>query len=396
MDSDIENISKTKQTNKLEITDHNDDDDDDEYNELDQKMLDFINYVNNKDKEAIPVPTNYVISTQSAMCCIDNTMNIDLAKKLDLSKVVSYISKNIISNIIFKKNPDYLIRGIVIENIILRFDESYLKKYKKPYVKFFGNVIDYTNLEDCLLMLNNIDLLESKSLKKQGRQKVKKDNEYFYNSCSIIVKAASDIKCVNIKLFNNGKITLTGSKHELDGYKSCLILLDELKKNKSIFKDLEDQKIDNLFINKYKITMINSDFNTNFKIDLSKLLEILNTQENDIFIKFNPEKYRGLIIGFFWNEDKVHQDGCCNCTKGRCKGKGKGKGDGQCKKITISIFKSGSIIITGGFLVKQIDHAYEFINSLLKKFYNNIIKLSILDFIDEDETLEKESDTEDL
>ncbi len=375
MSLDIETNSSNEKDLKQSL---NDVDEEDEYNELDQQMLNFINFVNNKDKEEKPEPTNYVISTQSAMCKMDKIDN------LDLSKVVSYISKNIIHNIIFKNNPDYLIRGITIENIILRFDESYLKKYKKPYIKFFGNVIDYTNIEDCLLMYNNLELLESKSLKKQGRQKNKKDNEYFYNSCSIIVKADQDTKCVNIKLFNNGKITLTGSKKELDGYRSCKVLLEELKKHKIVFPDITDENFNNSSIEKYKITMINSDFNTNFKIDLNKLLEILNNLENDVFIKFNPEKYRGLIIGFFWNEEKTIQNGCCNCKK-KCKGKGNGKGENQCKKITISIFKSGSIIITGGFLVKQIDDAYKFINDLLKKFYHDIIKLSILDFIEEDD-----------
>lgn len=361
-------------------------DEEDEYNELDQHMLNFINFVNNKEKEEKPEPTPYFISTQSAMCKMDKIDN------LDLSKVVSYISKNIISNIIFKNNPDYLIRGITIENIVLRFDESYLKKYKKPYIKFFGNIIDYTNMEDCLLMYNNIELLESKSLKKQGRQKNKKDNEYFYNSCSIIVKADQDTKCVNIKLFNNGKITLTGSKNEMDGYYSCKVLLEELKKNKLIFPDIKEENFNNSLINNYRITMINSNFNTNFKIDLNKLLEILNNLEDDVFIKFNPEKYRGLIIGYFWNEDNKYAiNGCCKCKVNgehqKCKGKGNGKGENKCKKVTISIFKSGSIIITGGFLVKQIDDAYEFINDLLKRFYHDIIKLSILDFIEEEEEL---------
>ena len=55
------------------------------------------------------------------------------------------------------------------------------------------------------------------------------------------------------------------------------------------------------------------------------------------------------------------------------------------QKITISIFKSGSVIITGGYLKEQIDDAYRFINNLFKEHYHKIIKLSILDFIDEDE-----------
>jgi len=359
---------------EYEIEDENKD-----ITELDQKMIDFINFVNNKEKTEIPIPTNFVVSTRSGMCKMNN-VNI-----LELSKIITFISNKIISNIIFNKNPNYLIQGIVIENIILRFDESYLKKYKKPYIKFFGNVIDYKNMEDCLLMHNNLHLLETNSLKKQGRQKNKKDNEHFYNSCSIIVKPSLDVKCVNIKLFNNGKITLTGSKGEFDGLNACNVLFEELKKENLIFPDMDLTILKESKIIDYRITMINSDFNTNFKIDLLKLLDILNNPENNLFIKFNPEKYRGLIIGFFWNEFKKEQNGCCNCPK-KCKGKGNGKGEGQCKKVTISIFKSGSIIITGGFLIKQIEDAYRFINLLLKKFYHDIIKLSILDFINEDDT----------
>lgn len=349
---------------------------DENYEEMDLKIINFIKMMNNKENEVIPEPKYFTISTQSAMCNIDNS------KILDLSKIVVHIAKNIIYNIVLKNDLTYLIRGIVVDNIILRFDESYLKKYKKPYIKYFGTVIDPNNVDDCLLMLSNMHLLENNSLKKHGRQKNKKDNEHFYNSCSIIVKASLDIKCVNVKLFNNGKITLTGSKYEMDGYYACCVLLNEMKKEKSIFTETEEKDIENLKIVNYKITMINSDFDTNFKIDLLKLLNILNTNNGELFTKFNPEKYRGLIIGYYWNTDKKIQDGKCKCVS-KCNGKGTGTGDGQCKKITISIFKSGSIIITGGRLVKQIEDAYASINAILKENYHDIIKLSILDFMDD-------------
>ena len=350
----------------------------DDYEEMDLKILNFIKKTNNKDKEVIPVPTYFKISTQSAMCKIEN------AVALELSKIVVLVTKSIINNIVFKNNPDYLIRGIVVDNVIIRFDESHLKKYKNPIIKYFGNNVDYTNKEECLLMYNNLIQLESNSLKKQGRQKKTKEIENFYNSCSIIVKASKDIKCVNIKLFNNGRITLTGSKNELDGYYACKVLLEELKRDPAIFIETPINVINTMDITNYKITMINSDFDTNFKIDLIKLLTILNNDEKDLFTKFNPEKYRGLIIGFYWNLDKPIQDGKCKC-KNKCNGKGPGQGDGCCKKITISIFKSGSIIITGGQLVKQIEDAYSSINQILKKYYHEIIKLSILDFMDDDE-----------
>ena len=344
--------------------------------EMDLNIINFIKMINNKENEKIPDPNYFTISTQSAMCNIDNINNIDL------SKTVVVIARNIINNIILKKDETYLIRGIVLENLILRFDESYLRKYKKPYIKYMNRVIDSNNIEDCLLMLDDIQTLENNSLKKHGRQKKKKDNEHFYNSCSIIVKASLEIKCVNIKLFNNGKITLTGSKEESDGYYSTCVLLEEMKKYKGIFPDvLEDEEINKLQIVNYKITMINSDFNTNFRIDLLKLLSILNNSEKELFTKFNPEKYRGLIIGFYWNTNKYNQDGKCTCTV-KCNGKGCGTGNGACKKITISIFKSGSVIITGGRLTTQIDDAYKLINNIFKKYYYDIVKLSILDFID--------------
>jgi hypothetical protein len=139
--------------------------------------------------------------------------------------------------------------------------------------------------------------------------------------------------------------------------------------------------------------MINSDFNTNFKIDLLKLLSILNNNEKDLFTKFNPEKYRGLIIGYYWNLNKQNQDGKCLC-KSKCNGKGNGNGDGECKKITISVFKSGSVIITGGRLVKQIEDAYSTINDIFKENYHEINKLSILDFIDEEESVNYEDEDE--
>ncbi len=378
--------------------------------EMDLKIINFIKMINNKDTVKKPEPRYFTISTQSAMCRIDGINNIDL------SKVVVYIAKKMIKNIVLKENPDYLIKGLVVDNIIIRYDDVYLKKYKRPIVKYMGNVIDIYNDEECHNIYDTIQILENNSLKKHGRQKIKKENEYFYNSCSIIVKATNETKSVNIKLFNNGQITMTGSKNEYDGYYSCCILLDEMKQHIESFPDLiKDEILDedneetikdkieantkremifnNLKIVNYQITMINSDFNTNFKIDLIKLLNILNTNEKELFTKFNPEKYRGLIIGYYWNNMKKIQDGKCIC-KTKCKGKGLGNGEGDCKKITIAIFKSGSIIITGGRLVRQIEDAYKTVNELFDRFYHDIIKLSILDFMDDEneDELDKEQD----
>jgi hypothetical protein len=99
------------------------------YEEMDLKIINFIKMINNKENSKIPEPTYFTISTQSAMCNIDNINNIDL------SKTVVFIAKNIILNIILKKNLNYLIRGIEVDNIIIRYDDIYLKKNNKPFIK---------------------------------------------------------------------------------------------------------------------------------------------------------------------------------------------------------------------------------------------------------------------
>ena len=566
-----------------------------------EELQDYLNFEKKIENNDIPIPTPLIISTRSAKCILNDLTNINLAN------VVSFISKKIIENHIFEKT-DYFIQGIEVENMILRFDDIFKKKKNRDYyINFYGEAIDISNKEDIMLMYNHLHLLENNSLKKQGKQKDKKNKkeiEHFYNSCSILVKGGPTHKIVNIKLFNNGKISLTGAKKESDGHDACVFLLEELKKqdniflhdkselqdilikddiqnilteiqinsskilndvkiilNKSnikknikelktfitkedIFEDFEDlldqhkcniiiynickidkinelenedkesiihkfntlfskknvedneyiehiqmlldnykldesifdiimniiseqeknkhklfieikhklkkfkiidgiylvqvykkefkyqvywndecfddgwysqtelnelgynkllnyhqekvnsyqKNIDKSYIDKFSISMINSDFKTQYRINLVKFLDILNESEKNIFIKFNPERYRGLIIGYFWNENKEIQDGCCNC-KHECYNNKKSKKlsglSDVCKKITIAIFKTGSVIITGGNLVQQIDDAYIFINQLFKKHYNQIIKLSIHDYQNEKEVVIK-------
>ena len=58
--------------------------------------------------------------------------------------------------------------------------------------------------------------------------------------------------------------------------------------------------------------------------------------------------------------------GICQCTV-PCKGQGTGEGNGQCKRITMSIFRTGRIIITGARQMIQIEAAYEFLNRVFDK-----------------------------
>ena len=57
--------------------------------------------------------------------------------------------------------------------------------------------------------------------------------------------------------------------------------------------------------------------------------------------------------------------GICEC-ENMCNGKGDGYGDGGCKKVTIAVFKSGKVIITGGQNQEQIIESYRFITNFIQ------------------------------
>lgn len=206
------------------------------------------------------------------------------------------------------------------------------------------------------------------SVKKAKKKKV------FYNQMTILVKV-NDNMHNNIKLFNNGAISMTGLKSEEDGKSSVKKLLDYLKKAVDSYNN-ECKCLDNenAVVSDFNIVLINSDYYIGYEIKRSELHQLL-INKYKIFSSYEPCIYPGVNSKFYWNEDyKDHpHPGKCYCTKS-CNGKGIGKGDGNCKKITISAFQSGSVIITGARNIVQIKNAYNFINKIFKENYEFLKK----------------------
>ena len=126
-----------------------------------------------------------------------------------------------------------------------------------------------------------------------------------------------------------------------------------------------------LKLNNINIVLINSDFVCGFEIKRNKLYNIL--KKKNITVSYEPDIYAAVNMKFYYNKSYEQQLGICHCEK-KCKG----KGDGllTCKKITISIFQSGSIIITGAKSNIQKNEAYNFINKIIKNNYRDIYKVS--------------------
>jgi hypothetical protein len=78
-------------------------------------------------------------------------------------------------------------------------------------------------------------------------------------------------------------------------------------------------------------------------------------------------------LEYFWNSAHATKNGLCTCT-GNCFGKNPGHGEGNCKKVTVAIFESGSILITGGITFEQVNDAYFYICNIIKDNKNAVKK----------------------
>jgi TATA-box binding protein (TBP) (component of TFIID and TFIIIB) len=215
-----------------------------------------------------------------------------------------------------------------------------------------------------------------KVMQKGSSKKILVDKQKFSNQATITIKTRHDLEPTNIKIFINGVITMTGCKQKNDETKALNILIKEINKH-------TNQKV---FVEDIEVTLINSDFNIGFKIDRLKLNNIIK-RDYDLFSLFEPINYPGVKISYYWNNNNVHNEGICTC-KNKCivskatKVKnGNGYGDSHCRKVTIIVFSSGCILITGAQEEKQSNDAYKFICQLLFNYYDDIVKYSIDDII---------------
>lgn len=258
---------------------------------------------------------------------------------------------------------------------------------------------------------------------------LKKTNRPFFNQATIIVML-DPLRKINVKIFSNGKIQMTGVKKLDEGHEALKYIIEKLKITQGIipldkvldsqlekvylekregdhFKDsypiddpllyrerliweidkliddtnLKCHCIENMKDFSYSdidIVLINSDFNINFKIKRNILHAILKDDYN-LISRFEPGIYPGVNNKYYWNteykSDPTKKPGVCYCKK-PCDGKGLGCGDGDCKKITIAAFSSGSVIITGARKIEQINDCYSFINKVFKDNYMKVKKIS--------------------
>ena len=229
------------------------------------------------------------------------------------------------------------------------------------------------NQEDILVVKRNNQNLRSIITLKQTKRRSKTEQEKkkttsFQNSLTVVIRKdnhkvseeeLNNAGKVNLKLFNNGAVQMSGCK-DLDGVNIVLNkLVMILKKGKTIKKDgvkkfikyvNEPEKVN---VQGFKLDMINCNYQVRVTINREKLNNLLTKKK--IKSSYEPCIRACVIIKYIPEENNDVR-----------------------KEISIFVFEQGNIIITGAKNQSQIEQGVKFINNILITHLEDIQK-SLLD-----------------
>lgn len=257
-------------------------------------------YININELDLTKLPENVTISTMSATC----SLGIDV----ELPNIFNYMALN--------------------------------KKYIST-IKFKGEI---------------------KSLEKQSKRKRKKNVKSFQNQLTVEIRPdienLPDNK-ISIKIFKNGSIQMSGVKSLYACNLALSKLIDSLSKEYGVIIDnkihdikfVSDRK--KIKVNRYKVDMINSNFNINYEVNRENLYNILLRKK--IECRYEPSIHACVNIKFRPTE--------------------------SIKNISIFVFQSGHIIITGAKNINNISESYDYITELLSEHKSEIEKSKISDIL---------------
>ena len=372
----------------------------------------------------IPEPSELKISTMTCLCLLNTDIDLDI-----LSRFVRVYQKD--DPLISDKG------GIVyVEYFLLLPRGQYCgkkaqikKKELQNNDKLRKSMINNTNYEGSSFGDNNFKEPDPNKSKKRKKRTIKK--RQFENQATLIFHFDNG-RYVNIKVFHNGKIQMTGVRSKEEAHRIIERLIEIIKETKVVqvkwddvkdnqswetknqyiytkidgknvikrlimvddkmtWVDYEDDKIAGLKIGttaipditKIKMTnfetvMINSNYSIGFNIDRTKLHLILKRKYN-IYATLEST-YQAVKSYYFFDSGNQDYNGVCKCEVPCFVIKEQHKGQSPtCSQVTIAVFRTGSVIITGGCTLDQTMIAYRFINRVIKDNFNLIYQKNELE-----------------
>ena len=233
-------------------------------------------------------------------------------------------------------------------------------------------ILPYWDLNDGVLKMEFKGTTKGTSFK-DIMLKQKDVKKSFFNQASLVVRreiSPLNWKEINVKLFRNGGIQMTGVRSlemSQDTLRWLIQHVNETCTTEPVFAKAPE-------ITKEEIQLINTDFSIGAKVRRDVLHRIL-TDKYGLNSSYESAIYQGVKTKFFYNAQRpaTTSPGVCGCTR-LCKGTGDGSKVGECKKITISPFQTGQVIITGARAMEQIDEAYVFIKQVFTDNADEILR----------------------
>lgn len=290
--------------------------------------------------------------------------------------VVGYDKKKleeICSSIMVQKLP----QGINVSTMTItgKFETDFDIKNIGKYIPLKYDTIrskKYRNITYSIDSNGNI----SKGVNNRSRNN-SKPTRNFYNQTTVEVISPIKNGTTKVKLFQNGAIQMTGCKsykHFIDVMQTLINVLHSKKAvlvikdgQRNIIKKQYMEKEESIELNKltnFNVNMINSNLHIGYEVDRDELYKLL--LEHKVNCKFDPISHASVDIKYPY--------------KGEFK---KMNSKGEPTMISVFVFQSGSVIITGARHYDHIIETHEFICRLLYDNYSKLVDIKPKELIEE-------------
>jgi TATA-box binding protein (TBP) (component of TFIID and TFIIIB) len=273
----------------------------------------FKDYLNVKENEIKGLPKGVSISTMCAKC--------KLGTKLNLNEIYTHLELNEDDILTVKVNQEKI-------RTILPVKE---KKRRMSKRKKSSKANPFYNQITIVMRIYEGD----------------KDVVYKENKNGENVRCLDKIKKINLKLFKNGSVQMSGVKNYKYTNRALNKLVYRLSESINGIDFVEDKN--SITISDFNIYMINSNYRINIHVNRKKLFEILNKKK----IKSSYEKcIRACVIVKYCPTIKNDEE----------------------KEVSLFIFEKGNIIITGARNLEHIVESYNYINNIIFEHIDEITK----------------------
>lgn len=200
----------------------------------------------------------------------------------------------------------------------------------------------------------------------------------FVGQCSVVVSVGGS--SVNIKVFANGSLQCTGVKHPRTGVAAIRVVaafcVGSMEGAGPRVSPTGPWRV-----GLYRTVNINRGHRLGYEVCRDKLYRVLRTR--GLVVDYEPAKYPGVVVKYFYNRHNRRRDGLCHCYDDHPCGMGgvrkqclKRHGDGHevgvCRRMSVSIFRSGSMLFTGSRTFRQLHEITEHILGICRRHRTDI------------------------